>query len=362
MSRIHFLKVSKRFQSFTAIENLNLTIREGEFMVLVGPSGCAKSTTLRMIAGLEAISAGELWIGETLANALEPGQRNVAMVFQSYALFPNMDVYGNLAFGMQIRGGENTVIKAEVKRVAELLGLTLLLKRKPRELSGGQAQRVALGRALIRQPQAFLFDEPLSNLDAELRVQMRGEISRLQKELGTTTVYVTHDQTEAMTMGDRVAVMQAGRIMQVSEPLTLYKDPDNLFVAGFIGSPKMNFIELSQGQSTLFGMPLPAKLLPARLPPRVTLGLRPESLQMADKTEATLLTIQLRLERREALGHETLLHAIEPASGQPLVIRSSVAEFADASPGSLLDFSIDPANLLFFDRDSGQRLRRGTAL
>ena len=222
MSEIRFMDVSKSYPgSVEVIRNLNLEVEEGEFMVLVGPSGCAKSTTLRMIAGLEDVTQGDLLIGGKRANDLTPGERNISMVFQSYALFPNMTVRENLAFGLQIRKTAGHRVSSEVNRVADMLGLHELLDRKPKQLSGGQAQRVALGRAMIRQPSAFLFDEPLSNLDAELRVQMRSEITQMQRQLGTTTVYVTHDQVEAMTMGDRIAVMDKGQVQQVGPPIEL---------------------------------------------------------------------------------------------------------------------------------------------
>ena len=225
MSEIRFMDVSKSYPgSVEVIRNLNLEVEEGEFMVLVGPSGCAKSTTLRMIAGLEDVTQGDLLIGGKRANDLTPGERNISMVFQSYALFPNMTVRENLAFGLQIRKTVGHRVSSEVNRVADMLGLHELLDRKPKQLSGGQAQRVALGRAMIRQPSAFLFDEPLSNLDAELRVQMRSEITQMQRQLGTTTVYVTHDQVEAMTMGDRIAVMDKGQVQQVGLPIELYEN------------------------------------------------------------------------------------------------------------------------------------------
>ena len=241
MSQIRFIDVSKSYLgSVKVIRNLNLEVEEGEFMVLVGPSGCAKSTTLRMIAGLEDVTQGDLLIGGKRANDLTPGERNISMVFQSNALFPNMNVRENLSFGLQIRKIASHRVSSEVSRVADMLGLHDLLDRKPKQLSGGQAQRVALGRAMIRQPSAFLFDEPLSNLDAELRVQMRSEITQMQRQLGTTTVYVTHDQVEAMTMGDRIAVMDKGQVQQVGPPIKLYEKPANLFVAGFIGNHPMN--------------------------------------------------------------------------------------------------------------------------
>src|SRR5438093_3033875 len=242
LSEVRFEGVHKIFGTKTAVEDLNLTVNAGEFLVLVGPSGCGKTTTLRMLAGLERPSYGRILIGDKLVNNVSPRFRDVAMVFQSYALYPHMNVYDNLAFGMRARGASKDLVVQRVKETADVLGLGKLLKRRPSELSGGQRQRVALGRALIRQPQVFLMDEPLSNLDAGLRVQMRAELSRLHQRFRVTTVYVTHDQVEAMTMGDRIAVMNNGRLQQVDAPETLYDNPANVFVAGFIGSPRMNFV------------------------------------------------------------------------------------------------------------------------
>jgi multiple sugar transport system ATP-binding protein len=226
--------------TFTAVKNINLNVEDGEFMVLVGPSGCGKTTTLRMVAGLEKISSGTISIGNRVVNDLEPKDRGIAMVFQNYALYPHMTIFNNMAFGLQLAKKKKDFIQETVTRTSQALGLNQMLERKPQALSGGQRQRVALGRAIVRNPQVFLFDEPLSNLDAKMRVQMRSEISRLHGQLGSTMIYVTHDQVEAMTMGDRICVMKDGVIMQVADPLTLYRKPENLFVAGFIGSPPMN--------------------------------------------------------------------------------------------------------------------------
>jgi multiple sugar transport system ATP-binding protein len=229
--------------TFTAVKNIDLDIQEGEFMVLVGPSGCGKSTTLRMVAGLEKISNGTIEIGGRVVNDMEPKDRRIAMVFQNYALYPHMTIFNNMAFGLQLAKRKKDFISETVSRTAKALGMEAMLERKPQALSGGQRQRVALGRAIVRSPKVFLFDEPLSNLDAKMRVQMRSEISRLHSQLGSTMIYVTHDQVEAMTMGDRICVMRDGKIMQVADPLTQYRKPENVFVAGFIGSPPMNLLK-----------------------------------------------------------------------------------------------------------------------
>src|SRR5919112_2211334 len=244
MAEVVLDKVNKQYDNgFHAVQDLDLDIADGEFLVLVGPSGCGKSTALRMVAGLEDITSGTMRIGDRVVNTLSPKDRDIAMVFQSYALYPHMSVADNIAYGLKIRRMDKAEIDRRVKKVADMLELTNLLDRKPKQLSGGQRQRVAMGRAIVREPQVFLMDEPLSNLDAKLRVQMRSEVARIQHELGVTTIYVTHDQTEAMTMGDRVAVMRKGVLQQVDTPQTLYEHPVNLFVAGFIGSPAMNLVE-----------------------------------------------------------------------------------------------------------------------
>ncbi|MFW6237717.1 MAG: ABC transporter ATP-binding protein [Halanaerobiales bacterium] len=243
MAKVKLNNVTKQFDEVTAVKDAELEIRDEEFLVLVGPSGCGKSTTLRMIAGLEEITEGTIEIGDTVVNDIPPKDRDIAMVFQNYALYPHMNVYDNMAFGLKLRKYPKDTIKKQVQDAAEILGITDLLDRKPKQLSGGQRQRVALGRAIVREPKVFLMDEPLSNLDAKLRVQMRTELSKLHERLQTTVVYVTHDQTEAMTMGDRIVVLKDGIIQQVDDPLSLYNEPNNMFVAGFIGSPAMNFLD-----------------------------------------------------------------------------------------------------------------------
>ena len=350
MRDIRFHHVSKSYGDVEVIADLNLHVREAEFMVLVGPSGCAKSTTLRMIAGLESVTSGDLLIGGQRANDLSPGERNISMVFQSYALFPNMSVRENLSFGLKVRKTDPAEVRSEVDRVAETLGLGELLARKPRQLSGGQAQRVALGRAMIRRPDAFLFDEPLSNLDAELRVQMRGEISEMQRQLRTTTVYVTHDQVEAMTMGDRIAVMNMGQIMQVGQPTELYERPANIFVAGFIGSPRMNLFDAKDllGDAAATVDPLQGRA------GQGTLGIRPEHLVIGT-AEGAVGIGEARVNRIEDLGHEALLH-LSNARGSALTVRASGDIRGTVSTGETLSLALRPERLHAFDSATGERL------
>jgi multiple sugar transport system ATP-binding protein len=322
---VTFSGVSKVYPDGTrAVNDLNLEIEDGEFMVLVGPSGCGKTTALRMVAGLEEISEGAIRIGERVVNHVPSRDRDIAMVFQSYALYPHLSVYDNIAFGLKLQKLPKNQIEERVNDAAQILGLEGFLKRKPRALSGGQRQRVAMGRAIVRQPSAFLMDEPLSNLDAKLRVQMRAEIARLQDDLGTTTVYVTHDQIEAMTMGDRVAVMRKGELQQVAPPQELYDRPDNLFVGGFIGSPAMNMVEASLERAdgglavTLGSQKIGLGDETLSLRPalrsyegrRVILGIRPEDLEDAELEADTAGDKRLRgeVELREALGAEIMVH------------------------------------------------------
>lgn len=349
MSEIEFINASQRYGDVEVIRNLNLHVFAGEFMVLVGPSGCAKSTTLRMIAGLETISSGDLMIGKERANDLSPAARNISMVFQSYALFPNMSVRDNLSFGLKLRKIAQATVADEVSRVADMLGLDTCLDRKPRQLSGGQAQRVALGRAMIRRPSAFLFDEPLSNLDAELRVQMRGEISQMQKQLGTTTVYVTHDQVEAMTMGDRIAVMNCGEIMQVGAPLELYDDPANSFVAGFIGSPRMNLVAARRILNRAVSED--RRVAP---PPGALIGIRPEHVFI--DTRDGFGIGPACVQRMEDLGHETLVHLVTD-NGTVLTARTSRDQRRKFIPKQTVTLSICPDNLYVFREADGERLQ-----
>jgi multiple sugar transport system ATP-binding protein len=301
MASVSLRGVQKFFGPVQVIHGIGIDIEDGEFVVLVGPSGCGKSTLLRMVAGLEEISAGEIAIGERIVNHVTPRDRDVAMVFQNYALYPHKTVFDNMGFGLKLRKADSKVIEERVKSAAEILGLTPLLGRYPRQLSGGQRQRVAMGRAIVRDPQVFLFDEPLSNLDAKLRVQMRTEIRSLQQKLGTTSVYVTHDQVEAMTMADRIVVLQDGRVAQIGPPIELYDRPANLFVAGFIGSPAMNmlrgalrrdsgaaWVETADGSR----LPLPAGTggTPGT---EVTYGVRPEHLSLGDGAGAITVTVEV---------------------------------------------------------------------
>ena len=308
--------------TFTAVKNISLHIDDGEFMVLVGPSGCGKSTTLRMVAGLEKISSGTISIGGRVVNELEPKDRGIAMVFQNYALYPHMTLFNNMAFGLQLAKKKKEFITETVNRTSKALGLDHMLERKPHALSGGQRQRVALGRAIVRSPKVFLFDEPLSNLDAKMRVQMRSEISKLHAQLGSTMIYVTHDQVEAMTMGDRICVMRDGNIMQVADPLTLYRQPDNLFVAGFIGSPPMNllkgkvqkrdgglfFVETAEKNGLTF--PLQGRLegLASKYVDKdIIFGVRPEHLS-DQVTDGAHVPITSTVEIAEPMGSESLVY------------------------------------------------------
>ena len=308
--------------TFTAVKNISLHIEDGEFMVLVGPSGCGKSTTLRMVAGLEKISSGTISIGGRVVNEMEPKDRGIAMVFQNYALYPHMTLYNNMAFGLQLAKKSKDFISETVGRTSKALGLDHMLERKPHALSGGQRQRVALGRAIVRSPKVFLFDEPLSNLDAKMRVQMRSEISKLHAQLGSTMIYVTHDQVEAMTMGDRICVMRDGNIMQVADPLTLYRQPDNLFVAGFIGSPPMNLIKgkVQKRDGGLFFVETAEKngltiLLQGRLESLaskyvdkdIVFGVRPEHLSDQVK-DSGHIPVTSTVEISEPMGSESLVY------------------------------------------------------
>ena len=355
---------AKGHPEVAAVKGIDLEIRNGELMVLVGPSGCGKSTTLRLIAGLETASSGTIEIGGRVVNDVEPKDRGIAMVFQNYALYPHMTVFENLAFGLKMARKPKPEVRESVLRAADALGLEKLLARKPQALSGGQRQRVALGRALVRNPKVFLFDEPLSNLDAQMRVQMRAEIARLHNRLKTTMIYVTHDQVEAMTLGDRICVMHDGVIRQVADPLTLYRQPRNVFVVGFIGSPPMNLLTgrlesreggmwfVEKGGPNPLAVPLAgetAKAAPAWVDREVVLGLRPEHL--ADETGAGF-TASLSVEFVERMGAESVIHLQTAGSG--LLVRARGEHFYKA--GELFTVRFDAKQALLFDGQSGERL------
>jgi sn-glycerol 3-phosphate transport system ATP-binding protein len=359
MAGISLRNVKKSYGGNRVIHGVSVDIADGEFVVIVGPSGCGKSTLLRMIAGLEAITEGEIAIGSRVVNALEPKDRDIAMVFQNYALYPHMTVYANMAYGLKIAGKPKAEIEQRVNEAAAILELQELLQRKPRQLSGGQRQRVAMGRAIVRQPAAFLFDEPLSNLDAKLRVQMRLEIKRLQRRLGTTSVYVTHDQVEAMTMADRLIVMNAGYAEQIDSPMAVYERPASLFVAGFIGSPAMNFLaaKVAEGGLALAGggrVALPAARLPAASGGRVILGVRPEHLHLAGGGAAAM---HLKVQMVETLGADILAHgAVAGANGTGESLTLRLPGSAKVGEGETLPLAADPGALHLFDPDSGRRI------
>jgi multiple sugar transport system ATP-binding protein len=393
---VTFDGVSKIYQDGTkAVNDMDLEIQDGEFMVLVGPSGCGKTTALRMVAGLEDISEGVLKIGDKVVNHVPPRDRDIAMVFQSYALYPHLSVYENIAFGLKLKKMPKQEIAKRVEDAARVLGLEPYLKRKPRALSGGQRQRVAMGRAIVRNPEAFLMDEPLSNLDAKLRVQMRAEISKLQSDLGVTTVYVTHDQVEAMTMGDRVAVMRKGELQQVDEPQVLYDHPNNLFVGGFIGSPAMNMLEATIEQSNgglaakagKLSVALGDETLSARPGlknyegKKVVLGIRPEDLEDANLASDTPQNQRLTgmVELLEALGSEIMAHfSVEAEAAETEETRELASDKGDpegdigvsapegktvlvarvgarskAKVGEQVEVAVDTRALHFFDPETG---------
>jgi len=359
MARVLIRSLNKMYDDVQAVKDVNLEIRDKEFVVLVGPSGCGKTTTLRMVAGLESITSGQVLIGDTVVNELPPMDRDIAMVFQNYALYPHMSVYDNMAFGLKMRKVDRAEIRKRVHDAADILGIRDYLARKPRQLSGGQRQRVALGRAIVRHPQVFLFDEPLSNLDAKLRVQMRVELKKLHSRLNTTAIYVTHDQVEAMTLGDRVVVMKGGLVQQVGEPLELYNAPVNRFVAGFLGSPAMNFapVRLSNGKDGLradnpgFGIDVPAEIRPrlqAYAGREVIMGIRPEDLQIANGSHPPGLCFDAMVEVVERLGAEILL---DLQVGEQTMV-AAVEPSIRAKRGDKLRFALPPERLHFFDTNS----------
>ncbi len=374
MASLSLRNVYKRYPGgVTAVSDFNLEIKDKEFIILVGPSGCGKSTTLRMVAGLEEISEGEVYIGDRLVNDVAPKDRDIAMVFQNYALYPHMTVFDNMAFGLNLRKTPKDEIKRRVEEAARILDITHLLERKPKALSGGQRQRVALGRAIVREPKVFLLDEPLSNLDAKLRAQMRTEISKLHQRLGTTFIYVTHDQTEAMTMGTRIVVMKSGLVQQVDTPQNLYLYPCNLFVAGFIGSPQMNFIEAkllkegadffvefgSEDTKTRAGVKYKIKLpadknkndaLEAYVDKEVIMGIRPENVHNEEDLIAAYKDgiVEANVEVTELMGAETYLYM--NCEGQ--AINARVAPTNTAKPGDKIQIALEPDKIHLFDKDT----------
>ena len=359
MAVVSIRKLNKKFDLTHVVKDVDLEIRDKEFVVLVGPSGCGKTTTLRMVAGLEAITSGEIRIDDAVVNEVPPMDRDIAMVFQNYALYPHMSVAGNMAFGLKMRKFERAEIDQRIKRAADILGIESLLARKPRQLSGGQRQRVALGRAIVRDPKVFLFDEPLSNLDAKLRVQMRVELKKLHERLGTTAIYVTHDQVEAMTLGDRVVVMKDGLVQQVGEPLDLYNTPANRFVAGFIGSPAMNFADvtladkggrpMAEAEGLQIGLP---GELAARARGRngrsATLGIRPEDLHIAGPSDAPEHCFEATVEVVEQLGSEILL---DMRVGPALMV-ASVEPTLRVRGHDKLRLAMKPERLHLFDAET----------
>jgi len=366
MAEVSLREINKTYnKTFQAVKNFNMEIKDREFIVLVGPSGCGKSTTLRMIAGLETVTSGEILINGKIVNEIHPKDRNIAMVFQNYALYPHMTVFDNISFGLKIRKFKKKEIENKVAETAKILNIESLLKRKPGQLSGGQRQRVALGRALVRDPELFLLDEPLSNLDAKLRGHMRTELTKLHQKFGHTMIYVTHDQMEAMTMGDRIVVMNNGNIEQIDTPMNLYDEPCNRFVAGFIGSPAMNFIEgrLIHENSLSFtdneknfkidfkNTPLAVKL--AKFSGHsVTMGIRPENISLVKDNFPSTVTAKGILELDEPLGNETFLHF--KIGKNPILSRET--RRMDFQTGKEYPLHLDMEKLLFFDDKSGERI------
>jgi sn-glycerol 3-phosphate transport system ATP-binding protein len=333
MASLAFREVRKSYGELEVVHGVSSEVADGEFVVIVGPSGCGKSTLLRMVAGLEPITSGEIRIGERVVNDLEPKDRDIAMVFQNYALYPHMSVYENMSYGLRIKGFSRPEIEARVQKAAAILELSSFLKRKPRELSGGQRQRVAMGRAIVREPAVFLFDEPLSNLDAKLRVQMRAELQALHRRLGTTSLYVTHDQVEAMTLAHRMIVMNAGRAEQIGAPLEVYARPATTFVASFIGSPPMNLIPDQRGGRKVF------------------FGIRPEHLEPCAESEAKLV---LQIDLVEPLGADTLVYGHLSSNGSAR-IAARLSPSVAARTGKL-PLAYRPESVHYFDADTGKRL------
>lgn len=365
MASISLTNVHKFYPNgYAAVRDVSLDIRDGEFMILLGPSGCGKSTTLRMIAGLETISAGDLHIGGARMNDIDPADRDVAIVFQNYALYPHMTVIDNLSFGLRLRGVERAIIDRRVANIADMLGIAELLARKPAQLSGGQRQRVALGRALVREPKAFLLDEPLSNLDAKLRSAMRTELIKLHRTLGTTIVHVTHDQVEAMTMGERICIMKDGVIVQVGAPMEVYRNPVNTFVAGFLASPPMNLLrgrlvspELAIGDAVLTLPPALAHAFASHAGREVIVGLRPEDFHLKADAAATMVPFNVLSVTTEVLGPEVILVATV-SGAQDAEIHIRCPRDFRASPGEAVTFFYDVSQLHLFDVETTYALSR----
>lgn len=366
MARVILDNIKKIYEGgFVAVHGVSLEVKDREFVVLVGPSGCGKSTTLRMIAGLEEVSEGSITIGDRVVNDVPPKDRDIAMVFQNYALYPHMTVHENMAFGLKLRKYPKAEIDQRVREAAAILGIEDYLAKKPKVLSGGQRQRVAVGRAIVRKPQVFLFDEPLSNLDAKLRVQMRTEISRLHHQLGTTMIYVTHDQTEAMTMGDKIVLMKDGYVQQIDSPLNIYHMPVNRFVAGFIGSPAMNFFDghIQKKRSGLVfkaeGLVLPipkrkTKVLAKYVGKAISLGIRPEHITRRQKAGKGIL-LSVPVEVVEPMGNEIYVYFSTKASEKHSIARIDAS--SKPSVGKTLDLSIDMDQAHYFDRESEKSIR-----
>jgi len=366
MANVILHNLVKEINGNVIVNNISLEIKDREFFVLVGPSGCGKTTTLRMIAGLEDITAGEVWIGNKLVNSVPPKDRDIAMVFQNYALYPHMTAYQNMAFGLKLRGYPKKEIDSRVRESAEILNLTHLLDRRPKELSGGQRQRVAVGRAIVRKPKVFLFDEPLSNLDAKLRVQMRTEISKLHDRLQTTMIYVTHDQVEAMTMGDRICVMNNGGIMQVDKPLEIYNQPANKFVASFIGSPPMNFMDvqvtrrsghiwLDEGKFSLQLLPSMESAVAPSVGKVLVFGVRPEDIYdkvYAGNASTEGHTALSTVEVVEPMGSEILLYL---NSGKNTLV-ARVESYSDARVNQEIELAFNMEKIHLFDKESLERI------
>lgn len=367
MARVCFEQVTKKYENgFVAVKNLNFEVAEGEFLVLVGPSGCGKTTSLRMLAGLEDVSAGSIYIGDRNVNNIPSKDRNIAMVFQSYALYPHMSVFDNMAFSLELQGYSKNETKQRVQAAAQQLGIEQLLDRKPKQLSGGQRQRVAVGRAIVRKPTVFLMDEPLSNLDAKLRTQARVELSKLHKDLATTFIYVTHDQVEAMTMGTRIAVLNGGILQQIDTPQNLYEHPNNVFVAGFMGSPAMNFLagivrrnkDSLSVQTKSLTIPIPAAKEPQYreyIGKEITFGIRPENIYSEEflPPKTAPFAIQAKVTVVEMMGHEAIVYCTL-ADGQELVAR--VDPRSHFTPESTVTLLFDLNRFHLFDKEQEHRL------